>query len=985
MTRAGPKLFTIPPGIPFAPALCAGVIERAGPGSFAFADTLILVPTRRATRALREAFAEILKRPTLLPRIVALADVDEEIELSGLDEGLGDLPAIAPLRRKLLLATLVQHWGAAKRSPIPLHHALNSAGELGGFLDEAMTQGADLARLADLAPVEMAAHWREVVSFLNIIAVQWPKLLEAESCTEAVIRRDANLRAMAKTLATAQPNVPVIAAGSTGSIPATAELLKTVAHLPAGAVVLPALDTRLDAAAWERLEPTHPQFGISRLLTHLGAGREDVQCWSPLPEISPARLQRVDFVSEALRPAPTTDAWLEFAARWPRSAAPALENFAVVEAKTSREEALIIACAMREALDVPSRTAALVTPDRALARSVASELTRWDIVVDDSAGVPLTSTAPGMFLSLLATAAAEDMAPVPLLSLLKHPLAAGGEDPAEFRRHTGELEIAVLRGLRPDGGLEGIARRLQTKRNARELQRWFDRLSGMLAEFATAMQQPAANLGEIAGLHLAAAEALAATRSSPGAARLWQGPAGESAAALLTEITRDAAGVSLEPARQYADSFTALAQSRAVREPYNLHPRLAILGPLEARLLHFDVAILGGLNEGKWPSQTASDPWLSRPMREALGLESPERRIGLAAHDFASLAALPSVLLTRSQKENGSPTVPSRWLLRVKQLAAGIGAENILGARNDLVEWARELDRADPVPRVTRPAPTPPVAARPRSLSVTEIEKWIRDPYAIYAKHVLRLRALDPLDQEAGPPERGMAIHRALERFLIAYPNKLPEEALQHLLSIGRQALAEFGAGPAVLALWMPRFRRAAEWFVNYESGRRKNISRSSVEMTGKMPIPSAFGFELRGRADRIDFLADGSAAVLDYKTGRVPSNKQIERLLSPQLPLEGTMLLAGAFGELKPSKLAEFVHVRLTGGDPPGEGKVAGVNANTSAQQAFNLLLRMVARYEDPAQGYGSWAIRERVGDKGDYDHLARVLEWSLADEAEE
>ena len=454
----------------------------------------------------------------------------------------------------------------------------------------------------------------------------------------------------------------------------------------------------------------------------------------------------------------------------------------------------------------------------------------------------------------------------------------------------------------------------------------------------------------------------------------------------MNELARDGDGIALHPARHYADAFRLLADSRAVRPKYNLHPRLAILGPLEARLLDFDLVILGGLTEGKWPAQTATDPWLSRPMRRALGLESPERRIGLAAHDFASLATCRTVLLTRSKKENGSPAVASRWLLRLQQLAMGMGAQEILGARTDnILSWARQLDDGPGVKRAPRPAPAPPPAMRPRSLSVTEVETWIRDPYAIYAKHVLRLKPFKPIEQEAGPGERGSAIHRALENFLIAFPDSLPANALDELLRMGHQAFVQMGAGPAALALWIPRFERAARWFLHYETDRRKQITRSFVEVKGTLEVQSALGFALRGRADRIDLFDDGRAAILDYKSGRAPSKKQMETLFSPQLALEGAMLMDGAFGDIGASGLKEFLHIRLTGGDPPGKAEAANLDAGALAIKAREMLHSLVAQYDDPCTSYPSWKLRERVTDRSDYDHLARVLEWSAGGEADE
>jgi ATP-dependent helicase/nuclease subunit B len=981
----GPNVFSIPAGIPFARALARGLVQRFGDADpLALSEALIFVPTRRAVRSLREAFAESTGGAVLLPDIRALGDSNEEDFDSSTDD-MAAAQAIAPLRRRLLLATLVERWDKARGGAAPFAQAVAHAGELARFLDETVTQGADLARLKTLAPEAFAEHWQEVLKFLDIVGTQWPLLLASEDKAEPATLRDAHLRALAAAMAARPPRGPVIAAGSTGSIPATAALLKTIAHLPNGAVVVPGLDRDLDAASWELLEPAHAQFGLRQLLAHIGIARNNVATWPHLAEGYAGREARVRFLAEALRPPPTTDAWRDLVESAPAEFSGALKRFSRVEAANPREEGLAIACVLRETLETPGRTAALVTPDRGLARRVAAELTRWNISIDDSAGQRLSATPPGAFLSLLARATAEDFAPVPLLALLKHPFASGGETRAEFLHRVRALEMFALRGLRPEPGLSGIAARLEKNRNATgELKQWFSALVPLFAPLVEAMRASGAALDDLARAHTNVAERLAATDSKTGADILWRGPAGEAAASLLNELICDGANIALRHGHWYAELFRALAEERAVRPQFNRHPRLAILGPLEARLIHFDLVILGGLNEGTWPAQAATDPWLSRPMREKLGLEPPERRTGLAAHDFATLAANDSVLLTRSVKDAGAPTVASRWLLRVEQLAKGLGLDYALDARSDLLRWARTLDSGTREKRTPRPAPRPPAAARPRTLSITEIETWLRDPYAIYAKHVLRFRPLDPLDQEAGPRERGIAIHRALEAFLKAFPSDLPEDALAWLLRLGGEAFADKGATESVLALWRPRFERAASWFLDYETARRASIARSFVEVKGDLPIASSAAFTLRGRADRIDIFSDGSAAILDYKTGRVPSDKQIDSLLAPQLPLEAAMLMNGAFRELRAPSVRELVHIRLTGGEREGEVRIAKVDANAKAAEALERLTRQVARYENPAQPYLSRAMPERLTDTGDYDHLARVAEWSLAEDGE-
>jgi ATP-dependent helicase/nuclease subunit B len=946
-------------------------------------DALLLVPTRRAARSLQDAFAEACGGAALLPRIRALGDVDEEeLTFDPGDEVL--VPAIAPLRRQLLLASLVQRWGEGRGSPLPFAQAMTHAAGLAQFLDEAVTHRCDLSKLKSLAPDEFAAHWQDVLTFLGIVVDEWPKQLVAERAIEPAAARDQRLRALASALAAAPPRAPVIAAGSTGSIPTTAELLKTIAQLPTGAVVLPALDTHLDDDAWNALDAGHAQFGLRQLLANLGVERDDVALWSPLPAEHEAHEARVRFISEALRPPPATDAWRDLIETEGEALAHALDGLALIEAQNPREEALAIAIALRETLEVPGRTAALVTPDRGLARRVSAELTRWGIAIDDSAGRPLACTPPGVFLALLARAAANGFPPVALLSLLKHPLAAGGQSRSQFRRRVRALEYRHLRGLRPGRGLEGIAARL-TKDADAELKHGLEKLCSILEPLSAAMETSRAPLADLVRAHAKSAEQLAETASEKGAFFLWRGEAGEAAANLIVELMRDGEDIVLDDGRHYAELFFELAAKRAVRPRYAREKRLAILGPLEARLLDFDLIVLGGLNEGAWPREAATDPWLSRPMREALGLEPPERRTGLAAHDIASLAASRSVLLTRSLKQSGAPTVASRWVMRIQQLAKGLGLEQKLAARNDLLTWARAIDKGEPAPRAHRPAPTPPVALRPRQLSVTEIELWLRDPYAIYAKHVLRLKPLEPLDPEPGPSERGRAIHSALETFLRAHPDALPEDAVDQLIKISEESFAANGASNAVLALWRPRFARAARWFVSEHARRRQEIAQSIAETSGKLELDGPAGpFTLTGRADRIDLFADGTASIIDYKTGGVPSDPQIEKLLAPQLPLEGAMLLAGGFGDTRATRLRKFVHIKLSGGDPPGDVIEARADAMSKAIEVRARLTDHIAQYDNERTGYRSREMPERVTDKGDYDHLARVAEWSRVEDDE-
>jgi ATP-dependent helicase/nuclease subunit B len=964
-----PNVLTIAASLPFAETFARGLIARLGADKdpLALSTATIYLPTRRAARSFADTFARVLGGAALLPEFKPLGDVDEDEFLFEPDlEPLDVKPAISPMRRKLLLAAMIRRWDETRRGgTLGFAQASALAGGLASLMDEIETQGAKLDDLGDLVPKALAEHWSEVAEFLGLLQTEWPKLLNAEKTSNPAQRRNELLRALAQRLKANPPAGLVIATGSTGSIPATGELLKAIAHLENGMIVLPGLDRELDEESWSDLDPGHPQYGMKQLLGRIGAARADVGDWS---DAEPLRA-REHLLREALRPAPTTDAWRAVAEHGAEIIAHGLEDLSLIDAADPAEEAAIIALALREALEIPKRTAALVTPDRALARRVAAEMERWNIAIDDSAGKPLAHTPPGTFLCLLAEAVDSKFAPAQLLALLKHPLATMDGDTAAFRAKARDLDV-VLRGPRPDAGLDGIARKIKDA----ELRAWFADVAKILNPLADILAARIVSIPDALNAHLKAAKELSAEAS------LWSGDAGEKLMTLCAQLEEASAEIPPIEASAYAPLFRALASEVAVRPAFGRHPRLSILGPLEARLQSFDLVILGGLNEGSWPRAAATDPWFSRPMRAALKLEQPERAIGLAAHDFATLAAATNVILTRSKKSDGAPTVASRWVLRLIQLARGLGLERKLGSQTNYTAINAALEEPAAVKPVAPPMPRPPVAARPRRLSVTEIETWLRDPYAIYGKRVLGLKALDPLDAEIGPLERGCAVHKALELFIAEFPDALPNGAELRLIEIADGVFRDQAIPKAALSIWRPRFVNAARWFVDVERERRANIARSHLEKGGERIFAGPGGdFTLHGRADRIDELASGGAAIIDYKTGAPPSDKQVRELLTPQLPLEAAILESGGFEDVAAMKAAELTYIRFSGGADPGDVKSPKVDVAAITAEVIEKLSGRIAFFDDESTPYRSRVKPFSAEPDGDYDHLARVREWSL------
>jgi ATP-dependent helicase/nuclease subunit B len=980
-----PHLYTIAADRPFLATLAQGLLALAGGDPLALSRMTVLLPTRRAARALREAFLRLTAEggdpgaPLLLPRLRPVGDLDED-EVALASEGADDAtlaipPAIPELRRRLLLTQLVLRWSRATGSGGLLHgQAASLATALARLLDAAQSEEASFDKLSNLAPADLAEHWQTVLKFLEILPRHWPAILAAEGALDPAERRNRLLRRQVQLWRRQPPTTPVIAAGLSGGLPALTELLSAIAWLDRGAVILPGLDRACSAEEWQLLaqEPTHPQHLMALLLRALEIDPVEIREWPPGPPGAPSiREARLRLVSEALRPAERTDAWRDL----PPAPAAALTGVSRHDCVSPQDEAATVALLLRRTLETEGATAALVTPDRELARRVTAELRRWNIDIDDSAGLPLARTPPGTFLRLVLDLADSALAPVPLLAALKHPLAAGGAASEAFRADARRLERAI-RGPRPAPGFAGLRAALAERKGEASLAGYIDRLERCLGGLVERLRRDSVPLAELAQAHVAAAEALAATADEGGVARLWRDTAGEAAARFCHDLIDAAGDFPPLPGRHYPALFEALAAGTVVRPAYGRHPRLAIWGLVEARLQQADLVVLGGLNEGTWPGPAAFDPWMSRQMRQEFGIAVPERSIGIAAHDFAQAMGAPAVALTRATRRDGVPTVPSRWLLRLDTVLRAAGLADALGPDPEIAAAAARRD--EPGQRRMRPAaePRPPLAARPRRLSVTQIETWIRDPYAIYARHILELRALDEIDADPGRAELGITVHEAMAKFVAAYPQALPPDADNKLLEIGRTCFEPILSRPGAWAFWWPRFERIARWFVAEERVRRVDIVESRSECQGSLVVPSRGGpFTIVGTADRIDRLVGGELVLIDYKTGTLPERREITNAVAIQLPLEGAIARDGSFGGLS-GRAATLEYWRLSGNEPAGIRSPIPEDPEGLIDRVYDRVRELIACYDDPAMPYRVVPAPQWAPRFSDYGHLERLEE---------
>jgi ATP-dependent helicase/nuclease subunit B len=1033
MAHRAPRVFTIPSGAPFLPtlsrALLDGVLIDGFPGAggpMALADATIYVPTQRAAQALAKALLAASGAPSLLlPRIAPLGAFEPD-ETTAIFDPEGEEapraavpPAVGALTRRHVLATLTRAWGKALRGAIRQADADGGlivdlaepalvaatpaqayalAGDLAALIDDMIIEGAPWSRLETLAPDLYDPYWRITLDFLKIAFAHWPEWLGERGLIDRAKRIALLIEDEIKALEGSRRG-PTIIAGSTGANRATARLIAAIARAPQGAVVLPDLDLNLDERTWAMIGASddaslgragHPQALLHRLIGAIGVSRADV---TPLGSPTPALAARSGFLSEALRPAESTDLWRERG--WtlsPLALAAALQGVTLVVADNENEEALALAIAMRETLETPGKTAALITPDPSIARRVSAELARWGVKVEDSAGRTLGQSPAGALARLILEAAIE-VTPRSFLALLAHPSVRFGRSLGQVEAAAWALELAVFRAI-PLASLDDLDRAFAAARTAaddkhahpaiRRVSEANRRAAEGLARDVASVLAPMRALGSSASLRDCLTQhrtaIAAAIAGMQGAAEDGQG---FDQLTLLMDEWSEAAGETFPTALgEYAAVFDDALTSARAPSARGGHPRLQILGLLEARLLDFDCMLMAGLDETVWPPAVETDAFLNRPMRAALGLSAPERSIGQTAHDFVSALGAREAILSRAKKRGGQPTVASRFLQR---MAAAAGAEAMKepeerGQR--YLALAQTLDRPTEFRPQRRPAPRPPVELRPKTLSVTRIETLRRDPYAIYAETILRLKALEAVERDIGPREKGMAWHATLQEFVEAYPSgTLPSDAREQLLSIAQAQFALFRDAPAFALQW-PNIEKGLDFFLAFESDTRGAIAQAWVERQGAIAIQLADGppFKLNARADRIDILQSGGARVIDYKSGAPPSAKDVKAGFSPQLTLEAAMLSQGGFEELPPLETEEAIYLKL-GSASGGEEKHAGGKGEKIMVLAgqhlagLKMLLDAFACEDTP---YLSRPFPKFVPRFSDYDHLARVKEWS-------
>lgn len=916
-------------------------VQKQKLSPFEQAKTTIILPNKRACQIVKTAFIRLNQgQSALLPRLIPL------YELEGLEQDIP--PVIEPYHRLFLLTKLC----AQKPTVSGTDQALKMAISLAEILDEFYQFEIDTGKITELVPDKIfAEHWNETLDFLNIITDAWPAILTEYHLID---KMDQNIRLINYYTEKWKKNPPqetIIMAGFNGNIPAVCRLLSVVNKLPHGIVLLNGLQ-QIDETTISVAQDDYFQYAFKKVLHTLNINFTDV------PSLSDTQTDKEKFITDSLRPAEDTDAWRTL----PPYPTDTLKHVQRIDCENIEQEALSIALILRKTLEIPEKTAALVTTDRTLARRVIIEMKRWGISLNDTAGKPLLKTPVGIYLMLLADFACHPDSKR-FIALLKHPLSADRKNPPQFRSTVRKQEIIARQKMTP------LNMDLQTLPDLEEFKSLFQ--NQILIPFKTILEK-----------HIQAAQSLAKTPEQSGKERLWNHEDGDSAFSFLTELLENAPLLGeIEPA-QYPVLLELLMNQIQVRPKYGTHPRLSILGPIESRFTHPDVCVLGGLNDGVWPLIPESGPWLNRTMRQKLGLPSLESKIAESALDFAHNFCAKEVYLTRSLKTDGTPTIPSRFLSRME----AVSEATKLSFPIQKPQLAEKINQPDTFINLSRPAPKPPVCERPRRLSVTEIKTWMSDPYSIYAKHILKLKPLKDLEENQKAQFYGSAIHAAIHQFLSENQQNISAEQLFHLFKI---ELKKYPFTETELSFYEHKLKRIAQWFTDTQANRAPFIQKTYSEQQGSITLnPDNNPFELVCRADRIDVMKNQTIELIDYKTGSVPKPPSIKYGYEPQLPLEAYILSQNGFAGIPAYPVESMDYWKLSGKQNASKisSAIASTDQETTFQdlvnQAVQKLLLLIQTFDNPQTPYESCPLPAHIPQYNDYAYLARIQEWKHAED---
>jgi len=940
------NLFSIAPVHPFNHTLAEFILGQ-GFSEQEIANSIVLLPTRRACRDFLKAFAQTnTKQAFFCPQVLSLGDSNEdEIYFATSDIVKQDI--VSNLQLQFILTRLVQ-----QKNNSNLSEAFYLAQDLAHLISQTETALLSFDDLKNIKAANYAEHWGQILDFLKIVTHFLPEILkETGKITPALARAENILNATKFYSHKAQLGTKIIIAGSTGSLPPTRKLIKTLAEFENTYIILPGLDFNLSEADFNDVTPTHPQFGMKDLLDDLKAKPWQVK------EITPSKNSltpnsRLDLISKTMLPSSSIKTWE--GVKLPTDCTAGITSLTL---NNVEEEALAISLIIKKSC-FEKKTVALVTPDRNLAKRVSVKLKKFGILADDSSGTPFDKTPLGRLICAVADCVTKNFSALSLVTLLNSAYITFGLERKQYLETLTKFEKFVLRKIHLYNGLDDLKNKLvQLNLDATlqsELVSFIDKLLKALEPLKYSSQTLKAkqwwqNL--LTSLHNLGADAHLTTDNS--------------LAELNQEINEHADLLPDLTISDFSKILPLIMNFFSVRPPMHENASVIILGQIEARLLDVDTVILGSLNDGTFPKNTVISPWMSETMRVEFGLPPSTRKIGLAAHDFTQALGKCEVFLTRALKDGGTPTNASRFILRLEALLSSASLK-----LEDSQTWYNLVKHYTSVKELTPPKraeANPPLDARQfKNFYVTKIERLLHSPYDFYAENILKLRPLDELEKLPELSDFGNFVHEGIAKYI----NKgggSSEQLLQMIES-------EFTKSQIPLDIqhfWITSLKRIAQFVADDYNSKKHLYTQHLLEQVGEAKLD---GFNIAAKADRIDKLQDGSVTIIDYKTGAVPKNSDVSSGWNPQLTLEAIICEAGGFVGINHSKVSEIAYYKL-GGQSGGKITRIDLTKGDILENTRHRIAQLLHEFCDKPTPFIARHLSEYSLKYSNYEHLARII----------
>lgn len=813
-----------------------GMLSKFGHLGPEIGKVTIILPTKRSCRKLAQTFFHISeKKACFLPRIYPLQDIElsyllEQVFSCNITEDQPNL--LEHLRKKI----------APEMLEMSILQGLCGANGLANHLYSLFyeIQKHQLGNIIEKIQHHYSDHLDQIIELLKFIIEALPQKLHKLGLIDKASYVNEISMILAITWEKYPPKYPVIIAGIDGETASDRALLKVVNEMRNGYVVLHNIDKSLPNAEWQEISHEHPQYQLKSLIDLCRVGREEIYSWHNIVNVKHNDI----FFSKS------------FSRNFSNCAPP--QDLTIIETETPQQELQFITQLCVDKLICGNESVLIVTQNELLIEKLTYMLLAHNVIPDCSIGNSALKCDEMIFLQLIMRTIFEHFSPISLLALLKHDLCKIAQ-----KEVVQQFEISHLRGINSYKNLQELI--AATDEEIKQILQLILEHSRKLEEI---MSQKTTDFGDILSTHLELAERLSANS-------LWQHERGVELRELLLELSRNAHHIGKIAPISYLAIMRDMLSKAKFRTSKTYNPRLIIITPKESQLLCADNVILADLNENSWPQKSSSNIFLNDILMQSLGFENSEIETGRNAAKFYNLLHNKNIYLTRSKTSKNIITTSSRWLLRIKLLLQKIAyheqpALNLSPEILDIIE-------------LPLTSPTPPVEFRLKSLSVTQVEKLIRNPYDIYASKILRLYELEPINKDPENLDYGNLIHEAIHHFTLHY--KPPTEPYKFFMDFILQKGRDLFYKPAIRNVWLPKIEKIARWFIEY------HLDNMSCKLLPETELQAKFGdFTLKARLDRMEVREGNCVTILDYKTGKLPGKKDIADLVSIQLPLEALL-----------------------------------------------------------------------------------------------